>query len=74
MSDRPAPARVLFAVSSATFDQTVAVAPALRRAVVGMPPESTSLSGDEAATLRWNTPGGAGVGGDIDGGGMDGDG
>ncbi|MDQ1665396.1 MAG: hypothetical protein QOH75_1427, partial [Actinomycetota bacterium] len=61
-----------YAVSLNVFEQTVAVAPARRREMVGMPPESTPLSGDEACMVQWNAGGGLGPASD-DGGGCDGD-
>ena len=59
-----------YAVPVTTFEQTVAVPVSERREMVGQPPESTPLSGDEAAVLRWSGGGangpGSGVGGDGD--------
>jgi hypothetical protein len=60
-----------YAVPVATFEQTVAVPVSERREMVGLPPESTPLSGDEAAALRWSRGDGYASGSDVGG---DGDG
>ena len=61
-----------YVLSIAEFEQSVGVPPETRTATVGRPPESTPLSGDEAATMAWNA--GRGVGPDPNiGGGDDGD-
>ena len=61
-----------YALSMAEFDEAVGVPPETRTSTIGQPPESTPLSGDEAATMAWNS--GRGVGPDpIIGGPDDGD-
>ena len=61
-----------YALPIAEFEAVVGVPPETRTATVGQPPEATPLSGDEAATLAWNS--GRGVGPDPSlGGGDDGD-
>lgn len=62
-----------YALTIAEFEKAITVPLEARTATVGQPPESTPLSGDEAATMAWNS--GRGVGPDPNiGGADDGDG